>query len=65
MFEQDFIEVTSLTSPFYSNSGIVVDGVMGLGYWLTTEISQVLPVFLNMMMQGVVAEPVFSFYLNV
>ena len=64
MFGQSIIELTSLTSPFLSLGGIVVDGIVGMGYVLSSII-QSLPPFLNMMMQGVVAEPVFSFYFNV
>ncbi|XP_047332953.1 aspartic proteinase A1-like [Impatiens glandulifera] len=58
---QDFIEATKLSGPEHKNTKY--DGLLGLGF---QEISsgRVVPIWYNMMNQGLVQNPVFSLWLN-
>ncbi|XP_053112359.1 cathepsin E-like [Hemicordylus capensis] len=58
---QDFGE--SILEPGKTFAEAKFDGIMGLGYPSLSE-GGTLPVFDNIMQQGLVEEPVFSFYLN-
>jgi len=60
---QIFAEVTSETANFYSYKGVIVDGLMGLAYPACSA-SGATPPFQNMISQGLVSSPVFSFWLN-
>ena len=60
---QTFAEVTSETADFFNSNGVIVDGLMGLAYPVAAT-SGATPPFQNMINQGVVASPVFSFWLN-
>jgi cathepsin D len=60
---QTFAEVTSLTNTLYSYNGVIVDGFLGLAYPMIS-ISTATPPFQNMIKQGLVSSPVFSFWLN-
>ncbi|XP_072756579.1 lysosomal aspartic protease-like [Anoplolepis gracilipes] len=58
---QTFIEATSETSS--SSSYLQFDGILGLSYG-TMSIDGVTPIFCNIVEQGLVSQPIFSFYLS-
>ena len=60
---QTFAEVTSETGDFFNENGVVVDGLMGLAYPACSS-SGTTPPFVNLVNQGLLSAPVFSFYLN-
>ncbi|KAF9444721.1 endopeptidase [Macrolepiota fuliginosa MF-IS2] len=60
--DQDFAEAVSKFGPILSRPG-KFDGVLGLGY-NTISINQIIPPFYNMVEQGLLDEPVFSFHLR-
>jgi hypothetical protein len=58
---QTFAEATDMLNDWLDV--FKFDGVLGLGYSTIAE-DDILPVFYNMIVQGLVNRPVFSFYLN-
>lgn len=57
---QTFAEALKIPVPFYRGK---FDGVVGLGFQQNSK-NNVIPVFYNMISQGLVEKPVFSFYFN-
>ncbi len=58
---QNFAEATDILNDWLDV--FKFDGIFGLGYNTIAE-DDILPVFYNMIVQGLVNRPVFSFYLN-
>jgi len=58
---QTFAEITSETQDLNSNP--TVDGILGMAYPACSS-SGAVPPFQNMIVQVVVSQPVFAFYLN-
>jgi hypothetical protein len=59
--DQTFGEAVSETGPNFVVR--VLSGLLGLGF-VNIVLDVVIPVFANMIKQGLVENPVFSFYLN-
>ena len=61
MEEQLFAE--TLTEPGITFVAGAFDGILGMG-WIGTSVQGITPVFDNMIDQGLVSQPVFSFWFN-
>lgn len=61
LMNQTFIEVTKMSKlPFMLNKA---DGIVGLAYESLSEPNTV-PFFYNLLKQGVIKQPIFTFYMN-